>query len=226
MKRPAVIIGTPFYNWGRDYYAVGEDHVNDFKKQPIRMSISWILFVGAVAAWATKPDLKKYKNDLAVKNALISRLCEISMNPTSQEYFDTANGLMGRGQMGQMNFFLFTIFYADKYGDKCYNQIVTTKPLQMGIVQKFKAIVDVGFMGRLWALQWHSTDIDHPSKGLLGEPLKETIEESKVTEVIRRLRNQEKYLNLIVEERSERWPQGEGLKSIKLDLESVSTQSA
>ena len=60
------------------------------------------------------------------------------MNPTSQEYFDTANGLMGRGQMGQMNFFLFTIFYADKYGDKCYNQIVTTKPLQMGIVQKFK----------------------------------------------------------------------------------------
>jgi len=36
MKRPAVAIGTPFYNWGRDYYAVGEDHVKDFKKQPIR----------------------------------------------------------------------------------------------------------------------------------------------------------------------------------------------
>ena len=92
MKRPAVAIGTPFYNWGRDYYAVGEDHVSDFKKQPIRskyqftevlssatfsVSISWILFVGAVAAWATKPDLKKYKNDLAIKNALISRLSEI-----------------------------------------------------------------------------------------------------------------------------------------------------
>ena len=60
------------------------------------------------------------------------------MNPTSQEYFDTVNGLIGRGQMGQMNFFLFTIFYADKYGDKCYNQIVTTKPLQMGIIDKFK----------------------------------------------------------------------------------------
>ena len=39
MKRPAVIIGTPFYNWGRDYYAVGEDHVNDFKKQPIRSKL-------------------------------------------------------------------------------------------------------------------------------------------------------------------------------------------
>ena len=61
-----------------------------------------------------------------------------SMNPASQEYFDAANGLIGRGQMGQMNFFLFTIFYADKYGDKCYNQIVTTKPLQMGIIEKFK----------------------------------------------------------------------------------------
>ena len=60
------------------------------------------------------------------------------MNPTSQEYFDTVNGLIGKGQMGQMNFFLFTIFYADKYGDKCYNQIVTTKPLQMGIIDKFK----------------------------------------------------------------------------------------
>ena len=44
---------------------------------PHLVSISWVLFVGAVAAWATKPDLKKYKNDLAVKNALISRLCEI-----------------------------------------------------------------------------------------------------------------------------------------------------
>ena len=61
-----------------------------------------------------------------------------STNPASQEYFDAANGLIGRGQMGQMNFFLFTIFYADKYGDKCYNQIVTTKPLQMGIIEKFK----------------------------------------------------------------------------------------
>ena len=39
MKRPAVAIGTPFYNWGRDYYAVGEDHVNDFKKQPIRSEL-------------------------------------------------------------------------------------------------------------------------------------------------------------------------------------------
>ena len=27
------------------------------------------------------------------------------MNPASQEYFDAANGLIGRGQMGQMNFF-------------------------------------------------------------------------------------------------------------------------
>ena len=81
-------------------------------------------------------------------------------------------------------------------------------------------------MGRLWALQWHSTDIDHPSIGLLGEPLKETIEESKVIEVIRRLRNQEKYSNLVVESRSERWPQGEGLKSIQLDLESVTAQTA
>ena len=64
------------------------------------------------------------------------------MNPASQEYFDAANGLIGRGQMGQMNFFLFTIFYADKYGDKCYNQIVTTKPLQMGIIEKFKGDSD------------------------------------------------------------------------------------
>ena len=40
MKRPAVAIGTPFYNWGRDYYAVGEDHVNDFKKQPIRSELN------------------------------------------------------------------------------------------------------------------------------------------------------------------------------------------
>ena len=94
------------------------------------------------------------------------------------------------------------------------------------ITDLYSAIVDLGFMGRLWALQWHSTDIDHPSKGLLGEPLKETIEESKVTEVIRRLRNQEKYSNLVVESRSERWPQGEGLKSIKLDLESVTAQTA
>ena len=39
MKRPAVAIGTPFYNWGRDYYAVGEDHVKDFKKQPIRSEL-------------------------------------------------------------------------------------------------------------------------------------------------------------------------------------------
>ena len=80
-------------------------------------------------------------------------------------------------------------------------------------------------MGRLWALQWHSTDIDHPTKGLLGDSLKETIEESKVTEVFRRLRNQEKYIDLMVESRTERWPQGEGLKSIKRDLESVAANS-
>ena len=72
------------------------------------------------------------------KSNFVSIIPYFSMNPASQEYFDAANGLIGRGQMGQMNFFLFTIFYADKYGDKCYNQIVTTKPLQMGIIEKFK----------------------------------------------------------------------------------------
>ena len=47
MKRPAVAIGTPFYNWGRDYYAVGEDHVSDFKKQPIRSKLSFTLILSS-----------------------------------------------------------------------------------------------------------------------------------------------------------------------------------
>ena len=38
------------------------------------------------------------------KSNFVSIPC-FSINPASQEYFDAANGLIGRGQMGQMNFF-------------------------------------------------------------------------------------------------------------------------
>lgn len=217
MKRPAMAIWRPFYNVGRDYYYVGVDHVADIRKEPVKMSIYWFLFLGSIAAWFTKPDLEKFRRELVLQNALISRLSEISMNPDSNEYFENTNGLMGRGQMGQMNFFLFTIFFADRYGDKCFNQIVTTKPLQMGFIDKLKGVVEFGFMGKLWALHWHSTDLDHPSLGLLGERLKETIEENKFTEIIRRLRKQEKYIDLVVEARTSRWPQGDGLRSINID---------
>ena len=106
IKRPGLILGRPFYNYARDYYYVGKDHIKDFQKTPIRSELhitynlqifiilvflNWVVFLAAVAAYFTKGNIKDYKAKLSEKQAIISRLSQISMNQESEKYFNDAN---------------------------------------------------------------------------------------------------------------------------------------
>jgi len=221
IKRPGLILGRPFYNYARDYYYVGKDHIKDFQKTPIRMFLNWVVFLAAVAAYFTKGNIKDYKAKLSEKQAIISRLSQISMNQESEKYFNDANILIGRTQLGTMNFGLFTLFYEMKHGEKCKNNHAVNKTLEMGFLDKIKATIDISLFGRFWVLEWNSVDMDHPVRGLLDEPLRETIHETTFEKFIRRIRGHEKYQKLTVPVRTQRWPQGHALHTVQLDLSSV-----
>ena len=73
--------------------------------------------------------------------------------------------------------------------------------------------------GKFLVLEWNSTDLDHPERGLLSESLKETKNENLIEKTIRRIRGIEKYSNLIVPLREQRWPQGHALHTVELEPE-------
>lgn len=183
------------------------------------MFFNWILFIGAVGAYFKKGNIENYQKRLTEKQAKISRLSEISVNPESEKYFNNAQLLMGREKMGEMNLFLFSLFYELKHSNKCKNNVAINKPTQMSIIDKIKATVDVSVFGKFLVLEWNSTDLDHPERGLLSEKLRETKNENLIEKTIRRMRGIEKYSNLIVPLREQRWPQGHALHTVELESE-------
>ena len=54
------------------------------------MFFNWILFIGAVGAYFKKGNIENYQKRLTEKQAKISRLSEISVNPESEKYFNNA----------------------------------------------------------------------------------------------------------------------------------------
>ncbi|CAG5096794.1 Oidioi.mRNA.OKI2018_I69.XSR.g14783.t1.cds [Oikopleura dioica] len=100
----------------------------------------------------------------------------------------------------------------DKYSERNWNPLATCDEMQLSFSDKFRSMVDIGWLGTMWMNRWHLSDIDIPSYNEDNKELKD--DESRLSSFFRRIRLIPKFENLTVEERIPRNARAEGLNDL------------
>jgi len=213
VKRPTIrFVYTPARNLILDYNEVAKDLVKYAKTSPFWAALSWASFFLAVASYWKRPVLEDYERDFRELAALSAPISDSSMNSNAYKFVKRNSEALGRGQIKEMNFFFFTLFYMDKYSERNWNPLATCDEMQLSFSEKFSSAVDIGWLGSMWLNRWHTSDLDIPTRNEDDKELKD--EESQFSAFIRRIRMKPKFENLIVEERIPRNARAEGLPAL------------
>ena len=137
-----LVLGSSCYDLSSkvllDYYEVGKDLKKYARTNPFWATLSWASFFLAVASYWTRPVLEDYRCDFRRLAAKASPISESSMNSSAHNFVKCNSEALGRGQIKEMNFFFFTLFYMDKYSERNWNPLATCDEMQLSFSDKFR----------------------------------------------------------------------------------------
>jgi len=108
----------------------------------------------------TNPEARTYYETMvkAADDAIL--VSDANLNPTTDQHLCLIRQSYNEGTVRCLNLGVFSLIWLGNYHQDCGIYPSQCKYLKPGIVNFHKRVIDVGFLGQWWNINWYMKDFD------------------------------------------------------------------